>query len=62
MVTGLPLPDVSVDAPTGEMPAVRVDITRAREHGYEPQTDLRTGLTRTWEAWQATASTSRADG
>jgi UDP-glucose 4-epimerase len=57
VVTGLPLPDVSVDAPVGEMPAVRVDISRARALGFEPATDLRTGLERTWAVWQASDAT-----
>jgi hypothetical protein len=29
---------------------VRVDVTRARGAGYEPEVDLRAGLVRTWDA------------
>jgi UDP-glucose 4-epimerase len=50
-VTGCALDAVTVEPPRGEMRAVRVDITRARSLGYEPEVDLREGLTRTWASW-----------
>jgi UDP-glucose 4-epimerase len=49
-VVGRDIPRTSVQAPEGEMRAVRVDVTRARAAGYEPEVDLQAGLVRTWDA------------
>jgi len=48
-VTGRALPSTRIEAPRGEMRAVRVDIARARSLGYAPSIALRDGLARTWE-------------
>lgn len=50
-VTGCPLPAEHIPPKPGEMPAVIVDITRARELGYEPAVDLESGLVSTWADW-----------
>jgi len=50
-VTSRPLDAVHVDPPGGEMPAVRVDVSRARALGYKPSVGLREGLARTWATW-----------
>jgi UDP-glucose 4-epimerase len=47
-VTGAPLPATHVPAKPGEMPAVIVDISRARSIGYAPQHDLKSGLATVW--------------
>ncbi|MBI2709500.1 MAG: NAD-dependent epimerase/dehydratase family protein [Actinobacteria bacterium] len=47
-VTGAALPARHTDPKPGEMRAVRVDVSRARQAGWEPQVDLRQGLTETW--------------
>lgn len=47
-VTGAPLPVEHVPAKPGEMPAVVLDISRARELGYEPRHTLRSGLATAW--------------
>jgi len=46
--TGSPIPVRHVDPKPGEMPAVVVDTTRAREHGWEPQVSLAEGLGSAW--------------
>jgi len=46
--TGLPLPAEHVPAREGEMPAVVVDISRARSLGYEPGVTLDDGLASAW--------------
>jgi UDP-glucose 4-epimerase len=47
-VTGAPLPAKHVPAKPGEMPAVIVDISRARSIGFVPQHDLKSGLATVW--------------
>lgn len=46
--TGAPIPVTHVDAKPGEMPAVVVDISKARGFGYEPRTSLVEGLASVW--------------
>src|SRR6266511_2437822 len=47
-MTGRPLPAVHVAPKPGEMPAVVVDIGRARSLGYEPTVELEDGLLTAW--------------
>jgi UDP-glucose 4-epimerase len=47
-VTGAELPAQHVPAKPGEMPAVIVDISRARSIGFEPKHDLKSGLATVW--------------
>ncbi|MCU1456126.1 MAG: NAD-dependent epimerase/dehydratase [Actinomycetia bacterium] len=47
---GVPIATTHVPGPEGEMRAVRVDISRARAAGFEPEVALPEGLVRTWEA------------
>ncbi|MGH3341312.1 MAG: NAD-dependent epimerase/dehydratase family protein [Carbonactinosporaceae bacterium] len=54
-VTGQPLPADKVDPKAGEMPAVIVDIDRARRLGYAPAVSLGEGLSGVWEEFQARA-------
>jgi UDP-glucose 4-epimerase len=52
--TGAPLPVEHVPAKTGEMPAVIVDISRARnELGYQPRYELADGLRTVWDDFSA---------
>lgn len=46
--TGVDIEAEHVEAQTGEMPAVVVDIGRAKALGYSPQVDLETGLAAVW--------------
>ena len=46
--TGIDIGAEHVAAQNGEMPAVVVDIARARALGYEPRTGLEEGLTHVW--------------
>jgi len=46
--TGRPIPVRRVPAKPGEMPAVEVDLTRARGLGYEPTTGLAEGIATVW--------------
>jgi UDP-glucose 4-epimerase len=46
--TGRPIQTHHVPAKSGEMPAIVVDITRARRRGYEPTTSLSAGLRIAW--------------
>ncbi len=48
-VTGVAIGAEHVAAKPGEMPAVVVDTTRARAHGFRPAYDLPAGLAATWE-------------
>jgi UDP-glucose 4-epimerase len=48
-VTGRPLPAVHVAPKPGEMPAVIVDISRARSLGYRPTVALDDGLRTAWD-------------
>jgi UDP-glucose 4-epimerase len=54
--TGAPIPVTHVAAKPGEMPAVVVDITRARELGYEPRMPLTAGLATVWAEFRTDAS------
>lgn len=58
-VTGCPLPAEHVAAKPGEMPAVIVNINRAREHlGYQPAVALIDGLATVWQdarSWRGDA-------
>jgi UDP-glucose 4-epimerase len=47
-ITGRPLPATHVAAKAGEMPAVIVDIGRARGLGYEPTVTLDEGIASAW--------------
>jgi UDP-glucose 4-epimerase len=47
-VTGAPLPAKHIPPKPGEMPAVIVDISRARSIGFRPQHDLKSGLATVW--------------
>jgi UDP-glucose 4-epimerase len=61
--TGAPLPVEHVPAKTGEMPAVIVDISRARaELGYRPRYELADGLRTVWEDFQAAAGLAVPSG
>jgi UDP-glucose 4-epimerase len=51
--TGRPIPVRHVPAKPGEMPAVIVDIARARSLGYEPQVALEDGLVGVWQDFGA---------
>ena len=46
--TGLPIGARHVPAKPGEMPAVVVDLTRARERGWEPTVSLTDGVRTAW--------------
>jgi len=48
-VTGIAIPAPHTDARPGEMPAVIVDMAHAHELGFEPELQLREGLTAAWE-------------
>ena len=55
-VTGCPLPAEHVAPKPGEMPAVIVDISRAREQlGYRPSVSLVEGLATVWRDFKASA-------
>jgi len=47
-VTGQPIPAERVAARPGEMPAVVVDVARARARGYSPTTSLPDGMRSAW--------------
>ena len=49
------LPAEHVPAKPGEMPAVIVDISAARELGYEPVHDLKSGLATVWPEFSEAA-------
>jgi UDP-glucose 4-epimerase len=46
--TGLPIAATTVPAKPGEMPAVVVDIARARSRGFEPSVSLTEGIRSAW--------------
>lgn len=50
------IPVVHGPARPGEMPAVVVDIGRARRHGWEPRVDLDQGMARAWETFRPPGS------
>jgi UDP-glucose 4-epimerase len=47
-VTGAPIPAEHVPPKPGEMPAVIIDISAARELGYQPSFDLTSGIATAW--------------
>jgi UDP-glucose 4-epimerase len=47
-VTGRPIPVEHVPVPTGEMPAVVLDISAIRALGYQPRYDLEAGMATVW--------------
>jgi UDP-glucose 4-epimerase len=51
-VTGAPIPVEYVPARTGEMPAVIVDIGRARSLGYQPRVELADGMASVWSEFR----------
>ncbi len=62
-VTGAPLPAEHVAARAGEMPAVIVDISRAREQlGYAPAVSLVDGLAGVWREFATHGSTGPDGG
>lgn len=62
VATGAELPIEHVPAKTGEMPAVIVDIGRARrEFGYAPRVSLTDGLRTVWQDFAPTGRTAAAD-
>jgi UDP-glucose 4-epimerase len=58
-VTGSALPAVHVEARAGEMPAVIVDLARARGLGYAPSVSIADGLATVWA--DTIAGTERAE-
>lgn len=54
--TGAAIPVTHIEAKPGEMPAVVVDISRARELGYEPRTSLVDGLASVWAEFRPGAA------
>jgi len=60
-VTDRPLDAMTIEPPRGEMRAVRVNLTRAREFGYEPSVELREGLSRTWASWLGSVENGEPD-
>jgi UDP-glucose 4-epimerase len=61
-VTGCSLPAEHVAPKPGEMPAVIVDISRAREQlGYRPSLSLVDGLATVWQDFQRSAATAGPD-
>ena len=59
--TERPVPVTHVPAKTGEMPAVIVDIARARSLGYEPLVPLEEGLVGVWADFRARAAAEADD-
>jgi len=47
-VTGRPIPVEHVPVPTGEMPAVVLDISAIKALGYQPRYDLEAGMATVW--------------
>ena len=54
--TGRPIPAEHVPAKPGEMPAVVVDISRARALGWTPSVSLPEGLATAWADLAAAAT------
>jgi UDP-glucose 4-epimerase len=55
-VTGVDIGKEHVPGKPGEMPAVIVDNSHAREMGWQPEHDIRSGIDATWKDFLATAS------
>jgi UDP-glucose 4-epimerase len=47
-VTGRPIPSEHVPVPSGEMPAVVLDISAIKALGYQPRYDLEAGMATVW--------------
>jgi len=58
-VTGAPIPAEHVPAKPGEMPAVIVDISKARALGYQPTHDLKSGIATVWPEWEPQVAQNR---
>ena len=56
VATGSAIPVQHVDPKPGEMPAVVVDTTRARDLGWEPQVSLVDGLRSAWADFARSAA------
>jgi len=56
--TGAALPVEHVPAKPGEMPAVVVDISKARSQGYDPQVGLVDGFASVWPEFNGSATAS----
>lgn len=54
--TGRPIPVRHIPAKPGEMPAVVVDLARARALGYAPRVALEDGLAGVWEDFRSAAA------
>lgn len=54
-VTGAPIPTEYVPPKPGEMPAVIIDISAARELGYQPGYDLTSGIATVWPEFERAA-------
>lgn len=52
-VTGVEIASEHVPAKAGEMPAVIVDIARARTLGWKPEHDIASGISATWQDFRA---------
>jgi UDP-glucose 4-epimerase len=53
-IWGVPIPVQRLEPRAGEMPAVRVDISRARARGYSPAVSLAAGLKAVWDDYLKT--------
>jgi UDP-glucose 4-epimerase len=51
-VTGAELPIKHIEPKAGEMPAVVVDTSLARESGWSPRFDFHTGISGVWDEWR----------
>jgi UDP-glucose 4-epimerase len=60
-VTGAAIPAEHVEAKAGEMPAVVLDISKARSLGYEPRHDLVTGMATVWPDFEPTETAEPAE-
>jgi UDP-glucose 4-epimerase len=58
-VTGAELPVEYISPKAGEMPAVIVDISRARSLGYQPVHDMKSGLGTVWPEFAPSAAPER---
>jgi UDP-glucose 4-epimerase len=61
-VTGAPIPVERVPAKQGEMPAVVLDISRARALGYDPSQDLAAGMAGVWPEFAELPAGSGGEG
>lgn len=59
--TGLPIATESTPPKPGEMPAVVVDISRARSRGYEPSISLLDGMRSAWHDFAPSAERGSVD-